>query len=192
MPDPTGFEYDVFISYSSRDKDWVRGELLRRVEEVGLLAFIDFRDFKRGAASIKEMERGITNCRKTLIVLTPAYVESEWCEIETVMLQTLSPANRDLRLIPLLKTSCDKPLRIGALTHIDFTDSADFDLVAATSFFIWKRRRNVPMKRQSPPTFRQNSTARRALWRATRMLRRFRFLNVPLPLRTARIIRLRG
>jgi tetratricopeptide (TPR) repeat protein len=28
----------------------------------------------------------------------------------------------------LLKTQCEKPLRIGALTHIDFTDLADFEL----------------------------------------------------------------
>jgi tetratricopeptide (TPR) repeat protein len=128
MPDQPEFDYDVFVSYSSRDKQWVRGDLLERIEKAGLRVFIDFRDFKRGAPSIKEMERGVTVCRKTLVILTPDYIESEWCEIEGIMLQTLSPANRDLRLIPLLKTSCEKPLRIGALTHIDFRDSADFDL----------------------------------------------------------------
>jgi tetratricopeptide (TPR) repeat protein len=94
----------------------------------GLRTFVDFRDFKPGAPSIKEMERGINTCRKTLVILTPAYIESEWCEIEGIMLQTLSPANRDLRLIPLLKMPCDKPLRISALTHIDFTDRANIEL----------------------------------------------------------------
>jgi tetratricopeptide (TPR) repeat protein len=121
-------EYDVFISYSNCDKAWVRGELLKRIEQVGLKAFIDFRDFTRGAPSIKEMERGVVNCRKTLLILTPDYIESEWCELEGVMAQTLSPANRDLRLIPLLKAECKKPLRIGGLTHIDFTDGADVEL----------------------------------------------------------------
>ncbi len=124
----TEFEFDVFISYSSDDKEWVRGELLKRIEQADLKAFIDFRDFTRGAPSIKECERGVLKCRKTLTVLTPNYIESEWCEFEGVMAQTLSPANHDLRLIPLLKTKCDKPLRIGALTHIDFTDGADYDL----------------------------------------------------------------
>lgn len=128
MPDQMGFDYDVFISYSSRDQQWVRGDLLERIEKAGLRAFIDFRDFKRGAPSIKEIERGVTMSRKTLLILTPAYIESDWCEIEGIMSQTLSPANRDLRLIPLLKVSCNKPLRIGALTHIDFTDDADLDL----------------------------------------------------------------
>jgi hypothetical protein len=124
----TAQTYDVFISYSSKDKEWVRGELLQRIEKAGLRAFIDFRDFTPGAPGIKEMERGARKCPKTLLILTPDYVESEWCEIETLMGQTLSPANRDLRMIPLLKTPCEKPLRIAALTHVDFTDGADFDL----------------------------------------------------------------
>lgn len=106
----------------------MRGELLKRIEQAGLKAFIDFRDFTRAAPSIKEMERGVLKCRKTLLVLTPDYIQSEWCEIENIMVQTLDPANRKLRLIPLLKAPCEKPLRIGALTHIDFTDDADLDL----------------------------------------------------------------
>ena len=122
------FQFDVFISYSSKDKDWVRGELLKGIEQAGLKAFIDYRDFTRGAPSIKEMERGVLQCRKTLLILTPEYINSEWCEIEAIMGHALSPANRDLRLIPLLKTECDKPPRIAALTHINFTDGADFDL----------------------------------------------------------------
>ncbi len=126
MPDEFG--YDVFISYSSEDKAWVRGELLQSIEQTGLKAFIDFRDFARGAPSIKECERGVEKCRKTLLILTPDYLESEWCEFEGIIAQTLSPANRDLRIIPLLKDKCKKPPRIGMLTHVDFTDDADHDL----------------------------------------------------------------
>lgn len=121
-------KYDVFISYSSKDKAWVRGELLQRIEKAGLRAFIDFRDFTRGAPSIKEMERGVIECRKTLLILTPDYISSEWCEIESIMAHALGPANRDLRLIPLLKATCDKPPRLASLTYIDFTDGADLTL----------------------------------------------------------------
>src|SRR5262245_23689938 len=116
MPEANQFDFDAFISYSSKDKAWVRGELLKRIEQAGLKAFIDFRDFTRGAPSIKECERGVVKCRKTLLVLTPNYIASGWGEIENIMVQTLDPANRELRLIPLLKAECEKPLRIGALT----------------------------------------------------------------------------
>src|SRR5262245_7069290 len=98
MTAPTEFEFDVFISYSSKSKEWVRRDLLKRIEKAGLRAFIDFRDFTPGAPSIKEMERGVLKCRKTLAILTPNYIDSEWAEIENIMAQTLSPANRDLRL----------------------------------------------------------------------------------------------
>ena len=126
MP-PTAFDYDVFISYSSQDKAWVRGELLTRLEAAGLQVIIDFRDFRLGAPSINEMERAVTTSRKTLLVLTPTYLASQWAEFENLMLQTLDPANRALRLIPLLKERCDLPIRIGFLTYVDFTDSAEYD-----------------------------------------------------------------
>jgi hypothetical protein len=100
-------DYDVFIADSSRDKAWARGELLKRIERAGLRAFIDFRDFARGAPSIKECERGVEKCRETLVVLTPDYLTSRWAEFESIMVRTLDPANASLRLIPLLKVECN-------------------------------------------------------------------------------------
>lgn len=116
------FIYDAFISYSHRDKDWVRGELLLRLEREGIKVCIDFRDFEPGAPSVLEMERAVKESRKTFLVLTPAYLESEWTEFEGILLQTLDPANRKRRLIPLLKERCELPLRINAFTHVDFTE----------------------------------------------------------------------
>ncbi len=125
---PPSFDYDVFISYSSKDKAWVRGELLKRIEKAGLRVFIDYRDFIPGAPSIKGIERGVTRCKKTVLALTPDYVESEWCELENNMSLTRSPANRDGRRIPLLKSQCETPLHVAHLTQIDFTVGADLDL----------------------------------------------------------------
>jgi hypothetical protein len=44
----------------------------------------------------------VERCRKTLLILTPDYLESGWGEAENVMVQTLDPASRERRLIPLL------------------------------------------------------------------------------------------
>ncbi len=72
--------------------------------------------------------------RKTVLVLTPDYVASAWTEFENLMLQTIDPANRALRLIPLLLKPCELPLRINYLTHVNFAaeDAQDLDLA-------WKR-----------------------------------------------------
>jgi hypothetical protein len=50
----TEYQYDVFISYSHADQEWVWNELLPRLERVGLKAIIDYRDFEPGAPLIME------------------------------------------------------------------------------------------------------------------------------------------
>jgi tetratricopeptide (TPR) repeat protein len=123
-----GFKYDVFISYSHTDRAWVRGELLPRLEAAGLKVLIDFRDFEPGAPSVQEMRRGVATSHKTLLVLTPAYLESAWTSFESLLLQTLDPANRDRRLIPLLRARCDLPLEISYLTYVNFVDPEDWEI----------------------------------------------------------------
>ena len=74
--------YDAFISYSHADKQWVHEWLLRCLEDAGLHVCIDFRDFDVGVPSLVNMERAVDNSRHTLLVLTAAWVESEWTEFE--------------------------------------------------------------------------------------------------------------
>ena len=126
------FTYDVFISYSSKDRPWVRTELLPRLEAAGLRACIDFRDFAPGAPTVDEIQRAVLTSRKTLLILTPNYLKSAWVEFESLMLQTLDVANRQRRLIPLRKAQCEIPLRISYLTYIDFAEADDLE-------FAWSR-----------------------------------------------------
>ena len=138
------FDYDVFISYSSKDKAWVRGELLPRLEASGLRVCIDYRDFQPGAPSVTEMERAVLTSRKTVLVLTPDYVASAWTEFETLMLQTLDPAARQRRIVPLLKLRVELPLRIGYLSYVDFSDPQDEALA-------WTRLLNALGASDAPP-----------------------------------------
>jgi hypothetical protein len=119
-PDP--FAYDVFISYSHKNEAWVHSELLARLTAHGLSVCIDTECFELGASSVLEMERAVRTSRKTVLVLTPEYVESDWSQFERLMLQTLDPINRQRRLIPLLLAGCNLPISISFLTHVSFTD----------------------------------------------------------------------
>lgn len=121
MQTPPAFAYDVFISYSRADQAWVLDRLLPTLEAVGLRVCLDVRDFTPGAPTVTEIERAIVNSHKTLLVLTPAYLDSTWAEFESILIQTLDPGARQRRLIPLLLKSCQLPLRIRGLEAIDFT-----------------------------------------------------------------------
>jgi hypothetical protein len=65
------YKYDIFISYSHRDRAWVTSELMPRLETAGLRVCIDDRDFKYGVASQINMEDGIEQSRHVVAVLTP-------------------------------------------------------------------------------------------------------------------------
>lgn len=115
------FDYDVFISYCDKDKAWVHRKLLRRLKNAGLDVFIDS-DFRIGAPSVKEMERGVISSRKMIIVMTQEYLVSRWTEFEGLLAQTLDAANQDSRILPILLTKCELPLRLKYMTYIDLTN----------------------------------------------------------------------
>jgi nucleoside phosphorylase len=121
MQDNSTYQYDVFISYSSIDRLLVN-EFLIQLEKLKIKACIDYRDFTPGMPSIKNIEYAIVNSHKTILFLTPNYIQSQWTEFENIILQTLDPSNQKLRLIPILKQKCELPLRLSALTYLNFTD----------------------------------------------------------------------
>ena len=125
MTDSQDFKYDVFISYARADKDWVRQELLPRLDKAQINYAIDFKDLRIGSLVAKEIERCIMESRKMLTVLSPKYIEREWTEFEDAMLRVMTPANRDLILIPLRKEICELPPRFNTLTYVDFAEPDD-------------------------------------------------------------------
>jgi hypothetical protein len=125
MSEQTQYTYDVFISYSHVQREWVRGQLLPRLKEEGLKVIIDYRDFKIGVPSLVNMERAVDNSRHTLVVLTPAWLASEWTEFESLLVGTTDPAARRRKVIPLLLETCKLPPRLAMLTFADFTQPSE-------------------------------------------------------------------
>ena len=72
------YQYDVLISHSRGDREWVDEWLLPRLEQAGLHVAVDYRDFVVGMPRIENIERMVRNSRRTIVVLTPEWLESEW------------------------------------------------------------------------------------------------------------------
>jgi hypothetical protein len=119
------YKYDVFISYSHADMDWVRGELLPRLEKAGVRVMIDFRDFKPGVASLLNMKRAIEDSRYIIFVLTPHWIESEWTVFESRLAYLDDPTGT--RRIPLMLKDCHLPAEISTVTYIDFRELSEFE-----------------------------------------------------------------
>jgi hypothetical protein len=118
---------DVFISYSKADRAWVRNTLVPRLEGGGLKVIIGERDFELGVPKLINVERAVEGSRHTLLVLTPAWCESEWAEFDSLLTGTSDPAGRRRKLIPLMLQPCQPPGRIETLEPADFTQPAEHE-----------------------------------------------------------------
>ncbi|KAH7983728.1 hypothetical protein HPB52_013982 [Rhipicephalus sanguineus] len=74
--------FDVFLSFSSRDADWVHAQLLPSVEALGFSVCTYERNFKGGFLLQDIIRDAVTCSRRTLLLLTGNFVESEWCRWE--------------------------------------------------------------------------------------------------------------
>ena len=71
------------------------------------------------------MENAVATSRHTLLVLTPAYLTSEWTMYEQILTQTQDPIGLRQRTIPVLRQPCEPPMRIAMLTYADLTGKWD-------------------------------------------------------------------
>jgi predicted nucleotide-binding protein len=114
------FRYDVFISYSHTDEQWVEKTLLKTLEDAGLRVCIDFRDFLAGRAALFNMQDAVRQSRHTVLVVTEAWIRSEWTLFESLLASTKDPAGLRRRTIPLRLQPVELPDFISTLTWVDF------------------------------------------------------------------------
>jgi hypothetical protein len=79
--------YDVFISYSSKDKDWVRGELLKRLGQRGYRTCLDVEAFQPNTPFLLNMLGSVRRSKRLLMILSPDYFNSEYTKFEWVLRQ---------------------------------------------------------------------------------------------------------
>jgi TIR domain len=121
--------YDVFISYRQQDPDgaWVRSVLVERLSAEGLRIFIDYESFKLGAPLVLEMARGVEESRYTLAVLSPAYLASNFTELENVLAEHLGLEMSQRRLLAVRRVPCKPRLGMRARLWLDMTTDEEVD-----------------------------------------------------------------
>jgi hypothetical protein len=129
------YPYDFFVSYRHHepDKSWVRKILVPNLEKKGLRAFIDYRDFQLGAPLVTEMARAVEESRFTVAIITDAYIQSKFTELENVMAKQLGLEKSHVRLIGIIRDpqlDVDKVrLDIRSTLMLDMTDDDEFDVL---------------------------------------------------------------
>ena len=110
------YSHDVFISYSHRDKQWVDSVLVPNLRSNGLRVLTDD-DFVVGISAIENMSNAVKQSKRTLVVLTPDWVASEWTSYEGFLTTYVDPSGKAQRIIPVLLKACTPPDWIGFRTR---------------------------------------------------------------------------
>ena len=81
---PQEMDYDAFVSFSRKDADWVFDTLMPHLEapQCGYHLCVHDRDFVPGATINKNIITAIKYSRRTILVLTPDFIKSGWCDFE--------------------------------------------------------------------------------------------------------------
>ncbi|HEY7531236.1 MAG TPA: toll/interleukin-1 receptor domain-containing protein [Nitrospiraceae bacterium] len=94
------FEYDVFLSYSSKDKPTVQ-ELAERLKQDGLRVWFDNWVINPGDLIPLAIERGLERSRTLVLVMSKNPFTSEWMTLERQTVLFRDPTNQQRRFIPL-------------------------------------------------------------------------------------------
>ncbi|KAH3699512.1 hypothetical protein DPMN_074468 [Dreissena polymorpha] len=98
LPDDTlleNYKYDAFISFSDDDIKFIVNEFIPRLETDGVSLCIHHRDFLPGNSISGNIIRAIQSSRKTIVILSEAFLRSTWCMYEFNMARMESLYSRE-------------------------------------------------------------------------------------------------
>jgi hypothetical protein len=124
--DEEGFRYDAYVSYVDREPDatWVWETLVPSLEGAGLHVAVSGDVEEPGVARVVNVERGIKQAKRTVIVLSEAYLADNMADFENVLAQTMGIQEGAYRLLPVKIAPIDEsrlPVRLSMLTTLDLT-----------------------------------------------------------------------
>ncbi|XP_036057018.1 toll-like receptor 1 [Onychomys torridus] len=76
------FQFHAFVSYSGHDSAWVKNELLPNLEKDGIRVCLHERNFVPGKSIVENIIHFIEKSYKSIFVLSPHFIQSEWCHYE--------------------------------------------------------------------------------------------------------------
>ena len=120
--------YDVFISYSSLDSDWVVDQLVNPLEGMDppYNLCLHERDFLVGIPICDNITKAIEGSKCTLVVVSRNWLESDWCQFEFRVAHCLATVEKKMRLLVILKEEIpddkiegDLQLYMKTFTYLD-------------------------------------------------------------------------
>ena len=109
----------AFVSYARSDEEFVM-RLCKDLRSSGAAIWLDTLDIQPGETWDQEIARGLSECGRMLVVLSPRSVASQ-----NVLDEVGYALSKKRQIIPALIRDCEVPYRLSRIQYIDFR--ADYD-----------------------------------------------------------------
>ena len=113
------FEYDVFLSYSSRDKKIVHA-IAKRLKNDGVRVWLDTWAIKGGDNFQKKIEEGLEQSRVLVLCMSTNAFGSDWSQLESHTFRFRDPLNEERRFIPLRLDDAEIKGSLAQFSYIDW------------------------------------------------------------------------
>nr|KAG5690861.1 hypothetical protein BaRGS_028893 [Batillaria attramentaria] len=136
------FRYDLFVAYAEEDVDWVLEELLPVLEgQWGLRLCIHQRDFIPGKHIIDNISDCVDESDRIMMVFSPHFARSEWCQFELKMCQTCVMDRDDVLVLVTLQETVSRDLTGAMLAVMRTTTYIEWDDSPSARASFWGRLR---------------------------------------------------
>lgn len=110
--------WDFFVSYTQADRSWAEW-IAWILEEDGHKVLVQAWDFVPGSNWIQGMQAGVAGAERTIAVLSPAYLESEYGTAEWEAAWASDPAGLKRKLLVTRVKQCDRPGLLSGVVSVD-------------------------------------------------------------------------
>lgn len=113
------FNYDIFMSYSDHNREWVLNSLLPNLESISKVKVcLHERDFQVGISILENIISSIDRSRCILLVISQSFLRSQWCQFELHLAQHRLLETRREELILLFLEEIPKMKRPKTLQYL--------------------------------------------------------------------------
>ena len=148
---------DFFISYNKADKTWAEW-IAWELEEKGWTVVIQAWDFRPGSNFILEMQQAAAGAERTIAVLSPEYLASEFTQPEWAAAFAKDPTGKQRALLPVRVKKCDLAGLLGPIVYIDLVDQSEAEAQTALLSGIETGRVKLSRRRCGLGSFRSLRT----------------------------------
>lgn len=110
----------VFVSYSSKDKKFVR-RLVYKLEQAGIKVWFDEVELKIGQSLIERLREAIDSVDFLIVVLSKNSISSPWVTREVDIAMNQEIKNKKIKVLPILKENVSLPGFLEGKLFLDFS-----------------------------------------------------------------------